>query len=96
MTVQYNASVPEEVLELYSSMLFILGALDRLGLFQAGAYLSMAMEMVRSRHPDLVQTGTLDLVESNLFEEPSESPEAQIRQGYKDEPPVCPFTIAPD
>lgn len=44
---------PAEVAELYGEALQLLQALDRLGLYQAGAHLSMAIEAIRQRHPDL-------------------------------------------
>ena len=42
-----------EVAQLYREALQLLDALDRLGLYQAGAHLAMAIEAIRQRHPDL-------------------------------------------
>jgi hypothetical protein len=41
----------EELEQLYRDGLAVLAGLDRLGLYQAGAYLSMALEIMRQRHP---------------------------------------------
>jgi hypothetical protein len=38
---------------LYAQALQVLEELDRLGLYQAGAHLSMAIEAMRQRHPNL-------------------------------------------
>jgi hypothetical protein len=42
-----------ELEDLYREALEVLDGLDRLGLFQAGAHLAMALEAMRQRHPDL-------------------------------------------
>ncbi len=39
--------------QLYEQALALLAGLDRLGLFQAGAHLAMAIEAMRQRHPGL-------------------------------------------
>ena len=41
----------EELEQLYGQGLTVLAGLDRLGLYHAGAYLSMALEIMRQRHP---------------------------------------------
>lgn len=43
----------DEIDELYRQALAILKGLDRLGLYQASAHLSMAIEAMRQRHPHL-------------------------------------------
>ncbi len=43
----------DELVRLHSDALDLLGSLDRLGLFQAGAYVSMAIDVMRRQHPDL-------------------------------------------
>ncbi len=43
----------DELAELYRDGLQLLEALDRLGLYQAGAHLAMAIEAIRHRRPDL-------------------------------------------
>lgn len=43
----------DELGELYRQALAVLEGLDRLGLYQAGAHLSMAIEAMRQRHPHL-------------------------------------------
>ncbi len=43
----------EDIAALYDQALQLLGALDRLGLHQAGAHLTMAIEAIRQRYPDL-------------------------------------------
>ena len=43
----------EELDRLYRQAREVLAGLDRLGLYQAGAYLSMAIEAIRQRHPNL-------------------------------------------
>ena len=43
----------DELAELYQQAVQLLGALDRLGLYQAGAHLSLALEAMRQRHPNL-------------------------------------------
>jgi hypothetical protein len=43
----------DELAELYRQAVQLLGALDRLGLYQAGAHLSMAIEAMRQHHPKL-------------------------------------------
>ena len=41
----------EELERLYRQALDVLAGLDRLQLYQAGAYLSMSLEIIRQRHP---------------------------------------------
>ena len=53
MTKDGIAPSNAEVRALYGEMLLLLGGLDRLRLFQAGAYAAMSMEIVRSRFPEL-------------------------------------------
>ena len=43
----------DEIAELYRRACELLEDLDRLGLYQAGAHLSMAIEAMRQRHPQL-------------------------------------------
>ena len=43
----------DELGELYRQALAVLEGLDRLGLYQAGAHLSMEIEAMRQRHPHL-------------------------------------------
>ena len=43
----------DDVAELYRKACALLEDLDRLGLYQAGAHLSMAIEAMRQRHPQL-------------------------------------------
>lgn len=43
----------DELRALYLQALDLLEGLDRLGLHQAGAHLSMAIELMRQRHPSL-------------------------------------------
>ena len=43
----------DELGELYRTALELLDSLDRLGLLQAAAYLSMALDAMRRRHPHL-------------------------------------------
>lgn len=43
----------DELGELYQQAVAVLEGLDRLGLYQAGAHLSMAIEAMRQRHPHL-------------------------------------------
>lgn len=43
----------DEIGELHRKALELLGALDRLGLLQAAAYVSMALDAMRRRHPHL-------------------------------------------
>ena len=43
----------QELEQLYAQALDVLAGLDRLGLFQAGAHLAMAIEAMRQRHPNL-------------------------------------------
>lgn len=43
----------DELEQLYAQALDVLAGLDRLGLFQAGAHLAMAIEAMRQRHPNL-------------------------------------------
>ena len=43
----------DELGELYRKACELLEDLDRLGLYQAGAHLSMAIEAMRQRHPHL-------------------------------------------
>ena len=43
----------EELERLYRAAEAMLADLDRLGLHHAGAYLSMAMDIMRQSHPDL-------------------------------------------
>ena len=43
----------DELKELYETANKLLEGLDRLGLYQAGAHLSMAIEIMRQRHPSL-------------------------------------------
>ena len=43
----------DELGDLYRTASELLEALDRLGLYQAGAHLSMAIEAMRQRHPHL-------------------------------------------
>ena len=43
----------DELGRLYAQALELLAGLDRLGLDQAGAHLSMAIEIMRQRHPFL-------------------------------------------
>lgn len=43
----------DELDALYRQALAILEGLDRLGLYQAAAHLSMAIEAMRQRHPHL-------------------------------------------
>ena len=43
----------DEIEELYGRAMELLTALDRLQLYQAGAHLTMAMEAIRQRHPNL-------------------------------------------
>jgi hypothetical protein len=42
-----------ELDRLYRQAQDVLAGLDRLGLYQAGAHLSMALEAMRQRHPQL-------------------------------------------
>lgn len=42
-----------ELEQLYVQALDVLAGLDRLGLYLAGAHLSMALEAMRQRHPTL-------------------------------------------
>jgi hypothetical protein len=42
-----------ELDRLYRQAQEVLAGLDRLGLYQAGAHLSMALEAMRQRHPQL-------------------------------------------
>ena len=41
----------EELERLYGQALDLLEGLDRLGLYQAGAHLSLAIEVIRRQHP---------------------------------------------
>lgn len=43
----------QELEQLHAQALEVLAGLDRLGLFQAGAHLAMAIEAMRQRHPNL-------------------------------------------
>ncbi len=43
----------EELEQLYRQALEVLDGLDRLGLYQAGAHLSMTLHLMRQRHPSL-------------------------------------------
>jgi hypothetical protein len=43
----------EELSQLYQQAQELLDGLDRLGLYQAGAHLSMAIETIRLSHPHL-------------------------------------------
>jgi hypothetical protein len=43
----------EELKRLQKDALALLAGLDRLGLFQSGAYVSMALDVMRRQHPDL-------------------------------------------
>jgi hypothetical protein len=43
----------EELERLYEQALVLLDGLDELGLYQAGAHLSLAIEAIRRRHPAL-------------------------------------------
>jgi hypothetical protein len=43
----------DELDRLYRQAQDVLAGLDRLGLYQAGAHLSMALEAMRQRHPQL-------------------------------------------
>ena len=43
----------DELERLYDQAIDLLAGLDRLGLFQAGAHLALAIEAIRQRHPDL-------------------------------------------
>lgn len=43
----------DELGALYRQAVELLAGLDRLGLYQAGAHLSMAIEAMRQRHPYL-------------------------------------------
>ncbi len=43
----------EELRQLHEEALSMLVHLDRLGLFQAGAYVSMAIDVMRRQHPAL-------------------------------------------
>jgi hypothetical protein len=43
----------DEIGRLYRQAQDVLAGLDRLGLYQAGAHLSMALEAMRQRHPQL-------------------------------------------
>ncbi len=43
----------EELEQLYRQAVDVLAGLDRLGLYQAGAHLSMALDVMRQRHPIL-------------------------------------------
>ena len=45
----------DELDRLYRQAQDVLAGLDRLGLYQAGAHLSMALEAMRQRHPRLPQ-----------------------------------------
>lgn len=47
----------DELEQLYEQGLTVLAGLDRLGLYHAGAYLSMALEIMRQRHPILSSSG---------------------------------------
>lgn len=44
----------DELEQLYSAALEVLAGLDRLGLYQAGAHLSMALDIMRRQHPLLM------------------------------------------
>ncbi len=44
----------DELEQLYRDGLELLAGLDRLELYQAGAYVSMALSIMRQRHPDLL------------------------------------------
>ena len=44
----------EELERLYRQAEAMLAELDRLGLYQAGAHLSMAIDAMRQRHPGLL------------------------------------------
>ncbi len=43
----------KELAQLHEDALALLAELDRLGLYQAGAYVSMAIDVMRRRRPDL-------------------------------------------
>ncbi len=43
----------EELARLHEDALGLLAELDRLGLYQAGAYVSMAIDVMRRQHPGL-------------------------------------------
>ena len=43
----------DEIEKLYEQALEVLAGLDRLGLYQAGAHLCMAIEAMRQHHPSL-------------------------------------------
>ena len=47
----------EELERLYRQAREVLAGLDRLGLYQAGAYLSMALDVIRAARPDPLPTG---------------------------------------
>jgi ABC-type transport system involved in cytochrome bd biosynthesis fused ATPase/permease subunit len=55
MPVEQTSSREEwdELEQLHARALDLLAGLDRLGLFQAGAHLAMAIEAMRQRHPNL-------------------------------------------
>ena len=44
----------DEIEQLYEQAIEVLVGLDRLGLYQAGAHLSMAIEAMRRHHPRLL------------------------------------------
>jgi hypothetical protein len=46
----------DELERLYRQAREVLAGLDRLGLYQAGAYLSMALDIMRQRHPNLASS----------------------------------------
>ena len=43
----------DEIEQLYEQALDVLAGLDRLGLYKAGAHLSMAIDAMRQHHPGL-------------------------------------------
>jgi hypothetical protein len=56
LTASENSDLEErwdELDRLYRQAVDVLAGLDRLGLYQAGAHLSMALEAMRQRHPQL-------------------------------------------
>ena len=54
----------DEIEQLYEQALEMLAGLDRLGLYQAGAHLCMAIEAMRQHHPRL-QSATRDIPTSS-------------------------------
>ena len=62
----------DELEQLYEQGLTVLAGLDRLGFYQAGAYLSMALEIMRQRHP-ILSTHDPDIPISSTPPDPSAS-----------------------